>query len=187
MAAQRFSAQLDDLFKIDSGLDKIVSEVETKRQSIFIQQRELEELQERIRAAEALLGNKDDSPEEAESSAVAATAPFSKKSGSFSARQPSIFAIKETLPEEPILAPVPAAQPKDTGAQTPVSTTSAEYVLVRRPRPGPRKQPRVDSHIEVSTEEENSEEEDSEEEDEDDSEEGSSEEEEDSEESSDEE
>jgi hypothetical protein len=80
-----------------------------------------------------------------------------------SQRGPSIFAIAETVKEE---EPQPAATTRGPGTQTPLSTTSNEYVVVRRPRPvGSRKQPRVDSHVESESSEE-----------EDDSEEGSSEE-----------
>jgi len=176
--ANQFSAHLDDLFSIDKGLDTTLRQVENKRQSVYIQQRELEDLQERIRAAEARLGQNSSSSDEDNDKQEAAPPTASKRRATNAARLPSVFAIAETTQEEPEPTPTPPAQAKRTGTETPVSTTSADYVVVRRPRPSPRKHPRVDSHIEVSSKE-NSEadEEDSEEED---SEASSSEEEEDS-------
>jgi hypothetical protein len=138
-----------------------------RRQSVYIQQRELEDLQERIRAAEARLGqNSSSSDEDDDQDEAAPASTASKRRATNAARLPSVFAIAETTQEEPEPTPTPPAQAKRTGAETPVSTTSAEYVVVRRPRSGPRKHPRVDSHIEVSSKEnsEADEEEDSEEE-----------------------
>ncbi|KAE9975922.1 hypothetical protein EG327_008307 [Venturia inaequalis] len=155
--ANQFSAHLDDLFSIDKGLDTTLRQVENKRQSVYVQQRELEELQERIREAEARLGqnssdsSSDDDPDET---------PVSKRRGTNAAQLPSVFAIAETTEDIPIPKPVPV-QARNADNQTPVSTNSAEYVVVRRPRPNPRKHPRVDSHIEVSSKE-TTEEEDSE-------------------------
>lgn len=157
----------------------------SRRQSIFVQQRELEELQERIRRADAQIGNStdeeddDDESDDSESdnaskAPVRAAEPSRARATTYSARQPSIFAIRETKDEEEeqpkprAVAPVAAAPI----AQKP----AADFVMVRRPRPGPRKHPRVDSHIEVSEEDENEEEEDDDDDDED-SEEDSSEEE----------
>jgi hypothetical protein len=151
----------------------------TRRQSIFIQQRELEELQERIRLTEARLGNSTDEEDEEDSNesgsdtASKAAAPSRPRATTYSARQPSIFAIRETKDEEeePKVQPAAPAQPRV--AAVPLRPAK-DFVMVRRPRPGPRKHPRVDSHIEISEEDE----EDEEGEDEDDEEEeGSSEEE----------
>ncbi|KIW01253.1 uncharacterized protein PV09_07295 [Verruconis gallopava] len=181
--AQQFSSQLDDLFNMDGGLDSLVHDVEAKRQSIFVQQRELEELQERIRQAEARLGGTSDEENDADSDASGSDG-ASRGSGkasesartraiTSSARQPSIFAIRETKDEEeqPQVQPVaPAPAPAAPVAKVPAQ----DYVMVRRPRPAPRKHPRVDSHIEISEEEEEDEED---EEDDDEEDEGSSEEE----------
>jgi len=145
--ASNFSDDLDDIFRVEGGLDSIVQEVETKRQSIFIQQRELEELQARIAAAEARIPLKDG--ESAESSAISTA---SKRRATNAARLPSVFAIAETTQEDTEPAPAVAKTPAK-GTDTPVSTASNEYVVVRRPRPAPRKHPRVDSHIEVTSEE----------------------------------
>jgi hypothetical protein len=146
----------------------------SRRQSVFVQQRELEELQERIRQAEARLGHTTDEEDEEESdSSESDTAskepePSRARAATYSARQPSIFAIRETKDEEE----QPRAQVAAAGAATPVAKKHGQdYVMVRRPRPGPRKHPRVDSHIEISEEDEE------EDEDDDDSEEDSSEEE----------
>ncbi|TID24109.1 Elongation factor 1-alpha [Venturia nashicola] len=147
--ANQFSAHLDDLFSIDKGLDTTLRQVENKRQSVYVQQRELEELQERIREAEARLGqNSSDSSDDGD----VEEAPVYRRRGTNAARLPSVFAIAETTEETPIPKPV-LVQAKNTGNQTPVSTNSAEYVVVRRPRPNPRKNLRVDSHIEVSSKE----------------------------------
>jgi hypothetical protein len=144
-----------------------------RRQSIFVQQRELEELQERIRRAEAALGHSSEEEDEDDSETSESDTPASKapepsraRATTYSARQPSIFAIRETKDEEDLPKPVVAAAP----AQVPVSQVpgNKEYVMVRRPRPAPRKNPRVDSHIEISEEDEEEEEEEEEEEDDED-------------------
>jgi len=170
--AQQFSSQLDDLFNMDSGLDTLVHDVEAKRQSIFVQQRELEELQERIRRAEAQLGQSSDEENEEDSDTSESDTPAAKapeparaRATTYSARQPSIFAIRETKDEEE--APKPTAKAA-AAAGAPVSQvpTNVEYVMVRRPRPAPRKKaPRVDSHIEISEEDEEEEEDEDEEDD----------------------
>jgi microfibrillar-associated protein 1 len=140
----------------------------SRRQSIFVQQRELEELQERIRRADAQIGNStdeeddDDESDDSESdnaskAPVRAAEPSRARATTYSARQPSIFAIRETKDEE-------EEQPKPR-AVAPVAAA-----------PIAQKHPRVDSHIEVSEEDENEEEEDDDDDDED-SEEDSSEEE----------
>ncbi|QDS73767.1 hypothetical protein FKW77_005237 [Venturia effusa] len=153
--ANQFSAHLDDLFSIDKGLDATLRQVENKRQSVYVQQRELEELQERIREAEARLGqNSSDSSDDDE----AQEAPVSRRRGMSAAQLPSVFAIAETTEDIPIPKPGPV-QVTSIGNQTAISTNSAEYVVVRRPRPNPRKHPRVDSHIEVSSKETTEEEE----------------------------
>ncbi|KAF2432015.1 hypothetical protein EJ08DRAFT_695817 [Tothia fuscella] len=186
--AQQFSAQLDDLFKIDNGLDRKVQDVEQKRQSVFIQTRELEELQDRIREAEARLHRSDSLDSNPDNkNPLLGRGP---RRMTLSQRQPSVFAIAETNQEEEEEEEDEGvkAQPKVEGlarAATTQSTNSNEYVVVRRPRPGVKKAPRVDSHMESETseeeergEEEDSEEDSEEEEEEEDSEEESSEEEE---------
>jgi hypothetical protein len=122
-----------------------------RRQSVFIQTRELEELQERIRVAEARLGRSDSS------NSNSATA-LPTRRPTVSQRGPSIFAIAETVKEEEVQQ-TQVAGTRVPGTQTPQSTTSNEYVVVRRPRPvGGRKYPRVDSHVESETSEEEEEE-----------------------------
>jgi hypothetical protein len=118
-----------------------------RRQSVFIQTRELEELQERIRAAEARLGRSDSSDSSSDNS-------LPRRRPTVSQRGPSIFAIAETVNEEEVQQ-IQVAGLRGPGTQTPQSTASNEYVVVRRPRPiGSRKHPRVDSHIEPETSEE---------------------------------
>ncbi|RPA91818.1 hypothetical protein L873DRAFT_1831312 [Choiromyces venosus 120613-1] len=56
--ARSFSAQLNDAFLIDDTLDQLSSTVEQKKLSVTFHSKELEELEARIRRAEALLEEK---------------------------------------------------------------------------------------------------------------------------------
>lgn len=56
--ARSFSAQLNDAFLIDDTLDQLSSTVEQKKLSVTFHSKELEELEARIRRADALLEEK---------------------------------------------------------------------------------------------------------------------------------
>ncbi|CUS08973.1 unnamed protein product [Tuber aestivum] len=56
--ARSFSAQLNDAFLIDDTLDQLSTTVEQKKLSVTFHSKELEELEARIRRAEALLEEK---------------------------------------------------------------------------------------------------------------------------------
>lgn len=86
------------------------------------------------------------------------------RASTYQPRQPSIFAIRETKDEEYQPKPAAVAPTPAPIAQLP---TTKEYVMVRRPRPAMRKNAsRVDSHIELSEEDEEEDEEGKEDEDE---------------------
>ncbi|KAL4803574.1 hypothetical protein BDV18DRAFT_145059 [Aspergillus unguis] len=53
--AQDFSTALDSAFSLDSNVDFLSQTIDQKKQKMMIQNRELEELQARIRAAEERL------------------------------------------------------------------------------------------------------------------------------------
>ncbi|KAF1991454.1 hypothetical protein K402DRAFT_125713 [Aulographum hederae CBS 113979] len=50
-----FSAALDDVFKLESSLDELSTNVEQKKEAVTAQSKELEELEERLRATEQRL------------------------------------------------------------------------------------------------------------------------------------
>ncbi|KAJ5375782.1 hypothetical protein N7517_007788 [Penicillium concentricum] len=53
--AQAFSSALDSAFMLDSDVDNLSQTIDQKKQQVLIQNRELEELQNRIREAERRL------------------------------------------------------------------------------------------------------------------------------------
>ncbi|KAI9042838.1 uncharacterized protein KD926_004903 [Aspergillus affinis] len=60
--AQAFSSVLDSAFSLDPGVDNLSQSLEDKRQQMLIQNRELEELQAKIRAAEERLKARESAP-----------------------------------------------------------------------------------------------------------------------------
>lgn len=60
--AQNFSAALDDLFKIDGGLDDLSKHVHQRKQTVTIQSEELQALEARLRETEERLKRAKTSP-----------------------------------------------------------------------------------------------------------------------------
>jgi len=114
----------------------------SRRKSVFAQNRQLEELQARIKAAEERLKQAG-----SESGTPTASASHSPERSSDAAK--SIFATMETtrIPEQ-----VPEEEEQDheqsavEEARTPISTTSNEYVVVERPRFRRRKNVQADDY-----------------------------------------
>ena len=119
----------------------------SRRKSVYAQNRELEALEARIKAAEERL-------RQAGSESGTSTASKSHSPERASETAKSIFATMETtrIPEE-----VPEEQEQAAGeeAKTPISRTSNEYVVVERPRAAERQESQ--SHEPHSDNEEDSE------------------------------
>ncbi|CBX93447.1 hypothetical protein LEMA_P043480.1 [Plenodomus lingam JN3] len=120
--ALQFMSELDHLFKLDGDLDTLDKTVHQKKQAVSTQTQELQALEARLRAAEERLQQaKGNSP------------PRRKDSQ----RRTPVDAV---FPDQAEQSPSPVANTQTTptlaGAlpETPSSHSSADYVLVERPR-----------------------------------------------------
>lgn len=115
-----------------------------RRKSVYAQNRQLEELEARIKAAEERL-------KQAGSESATPTASKNHSPERASETTKSIFSTMETnrIPEEVPEEEEPAPREE---ARTPISTTSNEYVVVERPRF--RRRRRVDADDSDSNNEE---------------------------------
>ncbi|KAF2848764.1 hypothetical protein T440DRAFT_146271 [Plenodomus tracheiphilus IPT5] len=120
--ALQFMSELDNLFKLDGDLDTLDKTVHQKKQAVSTQTQELEALEARLRAAEERLQQaKGNSP------------PRRKDS---QRRTPVEGVFPDQAKQSPLAANSTQATANLAGAlpETPSSHSSADYVLVERPR-----------------------------------------------------
>ncbi|OCK77140.1 hypothetical protein K432DRAFT_407572 [Lepidopterella palustris CBS 459.81] len=145
--ARNFSAALDDLFKIDGGLDTLDRKVHQKKQSVSTHTQELEALEARLRETEERLKQAKSSPpfsrknsqrrtpirgtfaEEDKARSTEPTSPSPLAKVTSAPRRPTVHTESQNPSDQSTLAPMPGALP-----DTPRSYTSREYVMVDRPQ-----------------------------------------------------
>ncbi|KAF1999166.1 hypothetical protein P154DRAFT_554961 [Amniculicola lignicola CBS 123094] len=129
--AQNFMSELDDLFKMDSGLDLLDKNVHQKKQAVSTQTQELQALEARLRETEERLQQAKTSPPRRSDSQR--RMPLR---GAFPDADKARIG-DENSPLSKTQARGKAQVAKDiSGAlsETPSSSNSAEYILVDRPR-----------------------------------------------------
>lgn len=147
-AARNFSAALDDLFRIDEGLDTLDKKVHQKKQAVSTHTQELEALEARLRETEERLKQAKSSPPSfnrknsqhrtpirgtfAEVDKAGASDPTSFLAQVTAApRRHTVQTGSQNPNDQTSLAPMPVTLP-----ETPRSHTSRDYVMVDRPQDG---------------------------------------------------
>ncbi|KAF2789853.1 hypothetical protein K505DRAFT_327965 [Melanomma pulvis-pyrius CBS 109.77] len=130
--ALNFMSELDDLFKLDGGLDLLDKNVHQKKQAVTTHTQELEALEARLRAAEERLKQAKSSPPSRNASQrrtpLQGVFPDADKARVGEAGSP--LAVRPKSRADPQAAKaIPGAL-----SESPTSDNSTEYVLVDRPR-----------------------------------------------------
>ncbi|KAF2865392.1 hypothetical protein BDV95DRAFT_612776 [Massariosphaeria phaeospora] len=129
--ARNFMSELDDLFRLDGGLDTLDKNVHQKKQAVSTHAQELEALEARLRETEERLNKAKTSPPRRSDSRrrtpIQSTFPEEDKSGV--GRGSPLAANRKPRVDALPTRDMPGALP-----ETPASYNSTEYVLVDRPR-----------------------------------------------------
>ncbi|KAF2190596.1 hypothetical protein K469DRAFT_721501 [Zopfia rhizophila CBS 207.26] len=133
--ARNFMSELDDLFKLDGGLDKLDKNVHQKKQAVSSHTQELEALEARLRETEERLKQAKSSPPAARKNSqrrtpIRGTLPDEDKAqlGESSSPLAHAQARQRSGADLKTAKDMPGALP-----ETPASYNSAEYVIVDRP------------------------------------------------------
>ncbi|KAF2016845.1 hypothetical protein BU24DRAFT_419900 [Aaosphaeria arxii CBS 175.79] len=123
--ARNFMSELDDLFKIDGGIDDLDKNIHQKKQTVSDHTQQLEALEARLKATEERLKQVKNSPPRKD------TQRRSPLQGTFPDQDKARLGENSSPTPREVTSAMPGALPE---TPTPDNSTDKSYVMVDRPR-----------------------------------------------------